>query len=263
MDSKKAVLVTSFGTSHLDTLEKTIAVIETAIGEALPEFTLRRAFTSTIIMKKLRTRDGLDIDNVPQALTRLMDEGYRQVVVQPTHILCGEEYDKLCALAAPFKEMMEISMGMPLLHTTEDYLNVTNVIPDLLAKPAEDEAIVFMGHGSPHFANASYALLQYLLEDIHAERTYIGTVEGLPTLNQVIGRLKLNPAIKKIRVMPLMVVAGDHAKNDMAGPDEDSWRSQLMAQGYEVECILRGLGEFPVIQQLFAARAKTAAEALR
>ena len=155
MDSKKAVLVTSFGTSHLDTLEKTIAAIENRISAAMPDYTLRRAFTSTIIMKKLRNRDGIQVDNVPQALTRLMDEGYCQVVIQPTHILCGEEYDKLCTLAAPFKEMMEISMGTPLLRTTDDYWDIAKLMPKLLEAPAEDEAIVFMGHGSPHFANAS------------------------------------------------------------------------------------------------------------
>ena len=263
MEQKKAVLVTSFGTSHLDTLEKTIAAIERAIGEALPDYTLRRAFTSSIIMRKLRSRDNLCIDNVPQALTRLMDEGYRQVIVQPTHILCGEEYDKLCALAAPFKEFMDISMGTPLLHTTENYWTVTRTIPQLLEAPAEDEAIVFMGHGSPHFANASYALLQYLLEELGQDRIFIGTVEGLPTLEQVIGRMKRNPAIKKLRVMPLMVVAGDHANNDMAGPEEDSWVNVLKKEGYEVTCILRGLGEFPQIQQLFAASALRASEAFR
>ena len=258
MDSKKAVLVTSFGTSHLDTLEKTIAAIERAIAEAMPDYALRRAFTSTIIMKKLRSRDGLDIDNVPQALTRLMEEGYRQVVIQPTHILCGEEYDKLCALAAPFKELMEISMGTPLLRTPQDYWDLAKVMTGLLEAPAEDEAIVFMGHGSPHFANASYALLQYLLEDMDAQRIFVGTVEGLPTLEQVIKRLKKNPEIRRIRAIPLMVVAGDHAKNDMAGPDEDSWKSQLEKAGFEVQCILKGLGEFPAIQALFASRAQAA-----
>ena len=260
MDAKKAVLVTSFGTSHLDTLEKTIAAIESAIGKAMPGYTLRRAFTSTIIMKKLRSRDGIQVDNVPQALTRLMDEGYRQVVIQPTHILCGEEYDKLCTLAAPFKEMMDISMGTPLLRTTDDYWTVAKVIPQLLPAPQEDEAIVFMGHGSPHFANASYALLQYLLEDMQEHRIYIGTVEGLPTLDQVLTHLKQDPAIKKLRVMPIMVVAGDHAKNDMAGEDEDSWKNRLESAGYQVQCILKGLGEFPVIQDLFASRAQAAGD---
>ena len=262
MEARKALLVTSFGTSHLDTLEKTIAATEQAIAAALPDYTLHRAFTSTIIMRKLKTRDGMEIEDVPHALERLIREGYTQVVLQPTHILCGEEYDKLCALAAPYADRIPLSIGQPLLRTTEDYWEVAKCIPDLLPAPAEDEAIVFMGHGSPHFANCSYALLQYLLEDLGARRIYIGTVEGLPTLEQVMKRLKQDPAIRRIRTMPLMVVAGDHAKNDMAGPEEDSWKSQLEQAGYEVICILRGLGEFPAIQQLFARRALAAADKL-
>ena len=260
METKKAVLVTSFGTSHLDTLEKTIAATEQAIAQALPDCTLRRAFTSTIIMKKLRSRDGMEIDSVPQALDRLLSEGYTQAVIQPTHVLCGEEYDKLCALAAPYAEKLQLSLGQPLLRTIDDYWEVARAIEDLLPKPAQDEAILFMGHGSPHFANASYALLQYLLEDLGAQRTYIGTVEGLPTLDQVIRRMEQHPEIKKVRVMPLMMVAGDHANNDMAGPEEDSWKSILTARGYQVDCILQGLGEFPAFRQLFVRRALTAAE---
>ena len=262
MNEKKAVLVTSFGTSHLDTLEKTIAAIEKDIGAALPDYTLRRAFTCNIIMKKLKTRDGLQIDSVPQALDRLLAEGYTHVVLQPTHVLCGEEYDKLCALAAPYRDRLSLSLGQPLLRTNEDYWAVAQAAAALLPEPREDEAILFMGHGSPHFANASYALLQYLLEDMGAKRTYIGTVEGLPTLDQVLKKLSREPGIQKITVMPLMVVAGDHANNDMAGPEEDSWKSILEARGYTVNCVLRGLGEFPRFRELFVARALAAAAAL-
>lgn len=260
METKKAVLVTSFGTSHLDTLEENIAAIEKAIAQALPDFTLRRAFTSTIIMKKLRTRDGIEIDDVPQALTRLAQEGYSQVVLQPTHVLCGEEYDKLCALAAPFADSLTLSIGTPLLKTIPDYWNMARAMRTLTEAPAEDEAVVFMGHGTPHLANASYALLEYLLWDLGWERAFIGTVEGCPSLEQVIRRLKAQPAIRKVRLLPLMVVAGDHAKNDMAGEEPDSWRNQLEAQGYEVTCLIRGIGCSPAIQTLFAQHAREAAD---
>ena len=259
MSCKKAVLVTSFGTSHLDTLEKTIAATEAAIAKALPDFTLRRAFTSTIIMKKLRNRDGLEIDDVAQALTRLYEEGFTQVVIQPTHILCGEEYEKLCALASPFLDKLTISMGTPLLRTIDQHLELAKVLPTLTEAPARDEALIFMGHGSPHFANSAYALLQYMLEELHAERTYIGTVEGYPALDQVIRRLKLQPQIRKVRLMPLMVVAGDHANNDMAGPQENSWKNILTREGYQVTCLMEGLGEKPAIQQMFCQHAVDAA----
>ena len=262
MNQKKAVLVTSFGTSHLDTLEKTIAATEKAIAHALPDFTLRRAFTSTIIMKKLKTRDGLVIDNVTEALNRLVEEGFTQVVIQPTHILCGEEYDKLCALAAPFVEKLTISMGTPLLRTIGQHWDLSKVMKDLLPAPQEDEAILFMGHGSPHYANAAYALLQYLLEDMGADRLFVGTVEGCPTLEQVIRRMKQNEKIRKVTVLPLMVVAGDHANNDMAGDEEDSWKNILAREGYQVTCLLQGLGENKMIQELFARHALEAAEKL-
>ena len=262
MNTKKAVLVTSFGTSHLDTLEKTIAATEKAIGAALPDFTLRRAFTSSIIMKKLRNRDGLEIDNVTEALNRLYEEGFTQVVLQPTHILCGEEYDKLCALASPFMNKMTISMGTPLLRTIDQHWELARVIKDLLPPPKEDEALLFMGHGSPHYANAAYALLQYMLEDLGCSRHFIATVEGCPDLEQTIRRIRKQPAIQKITCLPLMMVAGDHANNDMAGPEPDSWKNILEDQGFQVTCLLQGLGESEKIRSLFVAHALEAAEKL-
>ena len=262
MNMKKAVLVTSFGTSHLDTMEKTIAAIEQAISKALPDFTLRRAFTSTIIMKKLRKRDGMEIDDVSQALSRLVEEGYSQVVIQPTHILCGEEYEKLCALAAPFTDKLTISMGTPLLRTIDQHWDLAKVLKNLLPEPKQEEAILFMGHGTPHFANAAYALLQYMLEDLGADRIFIGTVEGCPDLEQVTRRIRKNPEIKKLTLLPMMIVAGDHANNDMAGPEPDSWKNQLTEEGYQVTCLLRGLGESEAIQSLFVDHALEAASRL-
>ena len=262
MNHKKAVLVTSFGTSHLDTMEKAIAAIEQAIHRALPDFTLRRAFTSNIIMKKLKQRDGLEIDNVTEALTRLVDEGYEQAVIQPTHILCGEEYEKLCSLAAPFVGKLTISMGTPLLRTIDQHWALAKVLKDLLPQPKEDEAILFMGHGSPHYANAAYALLQYLLTDMGCHKIFIGTVEGLPTLEQAVKQIRRDEKIRKLTVLPMMVVAGDHACNDMAGEEEDSWKNVLQKEGFEVQCLIRGLGESPAIQALFAEHALEAARKL-
>ena len=257
---KQAVLVVSFGTSYLETLEKNIAAIENVIREALPQYELRRAFTSSVIMRKLRSRDGMEIDNVPQALTRLMDEKFEKVVIQPTHMINGEEYDKLCAMAAPFRDLMDITIGTPLLTTVEDYMNMVKAITESMEAPAEDEAIVFMGHGTAHYANATYALLDYIFHDLGWDRVFVGTVEGYPELTQVVKHLKAKPEIKKLRVHPLMVVAGDHATNDMAGPEEDSWKSQLEKEGYQVSCILRGMGEYPAVRQLFAQHAAQAAD---
>ncbi len=258
MEQKKAVLVVSFGTSHLDTLEKNIAAIEQEIGKALPDYTLRRAFTSGMIMKKLHQRDGIQIDNVPQALTRLCSEGYSSVLIQPTHVINGEEYDKLCKLAEPFMKELSILIGTPLLTTVQDYKDTIHAVMAEMEPPAQDEAIVFMGHGTIHYANATYALLEYMFHDLGWNQVLIGTVEGYPELPQVIRRLHRMPQVQRVRLHPLMVVAGDHAKNDMAGDEEESWRSQLEAEGYGVTCVLRGLGEYESIRKLFAQHAQNA-----
>lgn len=255
MKNTQAVLVVSFGTSHLDTLEKNIAAIEKTIGNALPTFDLYRAFTSEMIMKKLRNRDSIDIDNVSTALHRLQQEGYHRVLIQPTHVINGDEYDKLCRLADPFMEKMSISIGTPLLTSIQDYKDTVAAIKNAITSPSKDEAIVFMGHGTEHHANAAYALLEYMFHDFGWEHAFVGTVEGYPALEQVIQQLKKHPEIKRIRLYPLMVVAGDHAKNDMAGEEEDSWYSQLKAEGYDVSCILHGLGEYESVRYLFAQHA--------
>lgn len=257
---KQAILVVSFGTSYLDTLEKNIQAIEQEIAQALPDFCCRRAFTSGVIMKKLRQRDGMEIDNVAEALTRLVQDQFTRVVIQPTHIMNGEEYDKLCRLAAPFQSQLALTIGTPLLTSVEDYLETARALMASVAEPAPDEALVFMGHGTPHFANAAYALMEYVLHDLGWEHAYVATVEGYPELQHVMTKLQAQPQIKRVRLHPFMVVAGDHAKNDMAGDDPDSWRSQLEAEGYEVSCVLQGLGEYAPIRRLFAKHALEAAQ---
>ena len=256
---KKALLAVSFGTSYRETLEKTIARIEADLAAALPERTLFLAFTSGMILRKLERRDGLHIDDVPQALARLAAEGYEDVLIQPTHILNGDEYEKLCAQAAPWGEKFaRLAVGMPLLTAAEDYRAAADALMEALPAPAADEALVFMGHGSEHFANAAYALLEYTLHDRGWKRCFLGTVEGYPALEEVFRRLAEHPEIRRVRLQPFMVVAGDHATNDMAGAEEDSWRSRLERAGYPVECVVRGLGEYPAFRARFAAHARAA-----
>ena len=238
---KKALLAVSFGTSYREPLEITIARIEADLAAALRERTLFRAFTSGMILRKLERRDGLHIDDVPQALARLAAEGYEDVLIQPTHILNGDEYDKLCAQAAPWGEKFaRLAVGRPLLTAAEDYRAAADALMEALPAPAADEALVFMGHGRAHCANASDALLEYTR---HARGWR---------------RLAAHPAIRRVRLQPFMVVAGDHATNDMAGSEEDSWKSRLERAGYPVECVVRGLGEYPAFRALFAAHARAA-----
>ena len=237
---------------------KNIAAIEQTIHHALPAFDLYRAFTSEIIMNKLRDRDGIHIDNVSKALDRLQQDGYHRVLIQPTHVINGDEYNKLCSLAAPFTEAMSVSIGAPLLTSIQDYKDTVAAIKQEIPAPEEAEAIVFMGHGTEHHANAAYALLEYMLHDFGWKHAFVGTVEGYPALEQVMQQLKNYPEVKRVRLHPLMVVAGDHAKNDMAGEEKDSWRAQLQAAGYDVSCILHGLGEYESVRQLFAQHATAA-----
>ncbi|MDO5399554.1 MAG: sirohydrochlorin cobaltochelatase [Eubacteriales bacterium] len=255
---KKAILAVSFGTSHPDTLEKTIAAIEGALALAFPDRTLRRAFTSGMIRMKLKQRSGVNVDSVDSALDRLAREGFGDVVVQPTHIINGDEFDKLRALAAPFAgKFSRLALGAPLLTEADDYRAVAEALDEILPAPRQDAAVVLMGHGTGHHANAAYGLLQYVLYDRGRRDAVIGTVEGYPGLEEVLRRLE-ERKVRRVHLVPLMIVAGDHAKNDMAGEDPDSWRSRLEQLGYTVTWSLRGLGEYEAIQNIFVRHALAA-----
>lgn len=258
---KQAILAVSFGTTYPDTLEKTIAATEAALAEAYPGWPVYRAFTSGMILKKLRQRDGVEIDNVAQAMARLEREGYTQVAVQSTHVMHGEEYEKMLAQLEPYKLTMEIAVGAPLLHAQSDYEAVADALLSWLPLPGDGEALVLMGHGTAHFANSAYAQMEHVLQS-RCPRIYIATVEGYPTLESVAEQLQRQPEIRRLTLAPFMLVAGDHARNDMAG-GEDSWKEVLEGKGYEVACILQGLGECPAIQKLFVAHCGEAMERLR
>ena len=258
---KQAILAVSFGTTYPDTLEKTIAATEAALAQAYPGWPVYRAFTSGMILKKLRQRDGVEIDNVAQAMARLEREGYTQVAVQSTHVMHGEEYEKMLAQLEPYKLTMEIAVGAPLLHAQSDYEAVADALLSWLPLPGDGEALVLMGHGTAHFANSAYAQMEHVLQS-RCPRIYIATVEGYPTLDSVAEQLQRQPEIRRLTLAPFMLVAGDHARNDMAG-GEDSWKEVLEGKGYEVACILQGLGECPAIQKLFVAHCGEAMERLR
>ena len=259
--NEKAVLVVSFGTTHLDTLEKTIQPIEWDIAGRMPGRVQRRAFTSGMILRRLADREGLHIDDVPQALERLAAEGCTDVVIQPTHIMNGDEFDKLCDQAQTYRKRFErLAFGRPLLTTLGDYWDLAAALTALLPEAAEDTAHVFMGHGTEHYANAAYCQLEYMLHDGGRTDIVLGTVEGYPGLEEVFRRLSERKAVKKVVLHPLMVVAGDHAKNDLAGDEPESWKSRLAAAGYQVACELKGLGEYPQVRALFTRHALEAAE---
>lgn len=258
---KKAILAVSFGTSYHDTLERTIGAIERQLAAAFPDRMLLRAFTSGMICRKLRERDGIEVPSPAQALEQLLGEGVTDVVIQPTHVINGAEYDKLMAQAEFFRDKFaRLTVGAPLLTSIEDYKAVADAVLEQLPERQADTAQVFVGHGTEHYVNPSYTQLEYLFHDMGRKDIIIGTVEGYPGLEQVLRRLSERPEVKKAQLHPLMVVAGDHARNDLAGEEPDSWKSVLEDAGYQAACDLRGLGEFPGIQRLFAQHARQAAD---
>jgi len=256
--NKKAILVVSFGTSYADTRKVTIEACEEKITKAFPEYDVRRAFTSQIIINKLKERDNILVDNPTEALTKLMNEGFSEVYIQPLHVINGAEYDDLVEESRAFEETFsKIVIGRPLLTNIDDYRKVVEALTEEMPERADKEAVVFMGHGTHHDANAAYACLDYVFEDEGIKNVFVGTVEGFPELDTVIKKLEKNN-IEKVTLMPLMLVAGDHAQNDMAGDEKDSWKMLLKGKGYEVETILRGLGEYPKIQDLYVEHLKEA-----
>ena len=257
---KKAILSVSFGTSYPDTLLKTIAATEQALADAFPGWEVRRAFTSGMIIRKLRERDGVEIENVTQAMHRLEDEGYTHIAVQSTHVMHGEEYEKMLSQLEPFRLRMKISVGMPLLHSEEDYASVAQALLEWLPALDEDEALVLMGHGTTHFANSAYAQMEHMLQ-ARCDRVYLATVEGYPTLESVQRQLAKRTQIRRLMLAPFMLVAADHARNDMSG-EEDSWAEQLRKAGYVVRCILQGWGECSAVRELFVEHCRQAMEAL-
>lgn len=256
---EKALLAVSFGTSYEDTLEKNIAAIERDLAAAFPERTLRRAFTSGMILRRWKRERGVEIDDVPAALERLAGEGYTDILIQPTHVMNGEEYHKLADQAEEFRGRFDkLTVGVPLLTAAEDYLDLGRALMEILPPRSEKRAVLYMGHGSEHQANSAYALMEYAFHDLGRDDVIVGTVEGYPNFDAAIRRLKERPQVKEVELRPLMTVAGDHAKNDLAGEEEDSWKNVLEGMGYRTSCVLAGLGEYPQVRAMFVEHARQA-----
>ena len=247
---KKAILVVSFGTSYHETRKKTIEACENKIKESFKDYDFYRAYTSGMIINKLKKRDNMFIDNPSEALEKLYNAGYQEVVVQSLHIICGDEYNKLKDMVAQYEDKFDkISIGRPLLTYIDDYRETVEAVKKDLDKMDIDEAVVFMGHGTEHESHSSYPAIEYMFRD-YGINAFVGTVEGYPELEQVIKKLK-NRNIKTVDLLPFMLVAGDHAINDMASDEEDSWKTILEKEGFNVKVHVKGLGENPYIQEKF------------
>lgn len=253
---KKAILVVSFGTTHKDTIKLTIEAVENRIRSEYEDYEVRRAFTSKFVIKTLKNRDGIFIDTPEEALQKLYTDGYDEVFIQPLHLLPGSEYNNLRCTVKEFKEknlFKKIKFGNPVLYKPEDYELLIEVIKDIVQ---EKNTVVFMGHGSPYKdSNKCYTELQTLLWHNEYKSVFIGTIEGEPSINNVIEWLKENE-IKEVMLAPLMLVAGDHVKNDMCGEQESSWKSILERQKIKVEVYLHGLGELRKFQEIYLRHLK-------
>ena len=275
------LLVVSFGTSFNDSRTADIGGIEKALQTAYPDWSVRRAFTAQIIINHVQARDDEKIDNMDQALQRAVDNGVKNLVVQPTHLMHGAEYDELTEAVESYKDKFEsVTIAEPLLGEVGDSDDAVNDdkkavaeaitteavktagYDDLDAAEADGTAFVFMGHGTSHTAKISYSQMQSQMNDLGYKNVFIGTVEGEPedtACEAVIEKIK-EAGYKKVVLRPLMVVAGDHANNDMAGDDEDSWKSQFEASGAfdQIDTQIAGLGEIAAIQDLYVAHSKAA-----
>ena len=257
------LLVVSFGTSYNDNRRLTIGAIEAAMEKAFPEYSVRRGFTSQIIIDHVKDRDGEVIDNVGEALDRAVANGVKNLVIQPTHPMNGLEYSDLVNEVAQYSDAFEaVSIGEPLLTSDEDFQAVADAIVEATASYDDGKtAICFMGHGTEADSNAVYAKMQQLLTDGGHENYFVGTVEATPSLEDVLALVQAG-SYERVVLQPLMIVAGDHANNDMAGDEEGSWKTTFEAAGYQVECLVNGLGELEAVQNLLVAHAQAAIDAL-
>ncbi|WMM25859.1 sirohydrochlorin cobaltochelatase [Tissierella sp. MB52-C2] len=237
---KKGIIVASFGTTYEETRKLCIESIENLIREKYKDCLVLRAFTSRIIVHRLKQRDNLHVLNEIEAMEEMKNQGIEEIYIQPLHIIPGHEYDKLTNY--------NIKVGLPLLGLEEDHRSIVHDTG--VNELGNNEALVFMGHGSDHEADEAYEILENAYHKEGFKNIFIGTVEGSKTIEDIVMKLK-EKNIKKVKLKPFMLVAGDHAKNDMASEEDDSWKSILEKAGFEVEVCLKGLGEYKIIQEIF------------
>ncbi len=280
---EKELLVVSFGTSFNDSRVADIKSIEDALQEANPDWSVRRAFTAQIIINHIQARDGEKIDNMEQALERAVANGVKQLVVQPTHLMHGAEYDEMCAAIDKVRDQFDsVEIAEPMLGEVGNDATVINADKEAVAKAvvaaaleesgyestaaAKDAGVayVLMGHGTAHVAKVTYSQMATQMAKLGYENVFVGTVEGEPeetSCEAVIEAVK-NAGYTTVVLRPLMVVAGDHANNDMAGADDDSWKTMFEAAGFTVNCQISGLGRIADVQALYVAHTKAAIDAI-
>lgn len=243
---KKAIIEASFGTSRINAFENSVLALKETFEAAFSDYEIFTALTSPKVLSALK-KQGLNFDTADEALSRLKENGFTEVIIQPTHFIAGFEYEMLLDTTKKYKNDFQlIKVGAPLLESKDDMGKVCRII----AEKFPNETVVLMGHGTEHSANKAYTSFRRVCIELGFDNIYTTTVEAEPTIDDVIAELKLCGK-EKVTLMPLMFVAGDHAENDMAGNSPDSMKSHLEAAGIEVKCVLKGLGEYPEIRSLY------------
>lgn len=247
---KRALVIVSFGATSQKARES-ISRIESELGSRMQGYDCFRAFTSNRIIARVRREQGLVVYTPAEQMERLHQQGYREVLCQPLHILNGWEYEKMCRQIAPFAEKFEtFRLGKPMLTDFADYDACSAMIARRTPARGDGEALVLLGHGSDHFSNAAYSQLENVMQYRGMKSVFVGTVEGFPNLDFICRRLE-KERVKTVTLMPFLIVAGEHVQKDMAGEQEDSWKSTLEELGYGVRVCTKGLGEFPETADLF------------
>lgn len=246
---EQGILVVSFGTSYKEAEEKSICSVEQTILEKFKPIPVYRAYTSRIV-RRILTKRGEIVDSTSEALTRMKMDGIKDVFVLPTHIMYGEEYEKINSIVLDEKENFNsITIGKSLLGDTEDMKRIAHILSDEYPL-RQDECLVLMGHGTKHFANMVYPAMEYICHEQGFTNMYVGTIEAYPDIDIVLQKVK-SSGKKKAILIPLMFVAGDHAINDMAGDEEDSWLTRFGEEGIETKVVIKGLGEYEKIRELY------------
>lgn len=273
--SQKAILVVSFGTSYEDARKATIERIENDITASFPEYRIYRAWTSRVILSILKKRDNISIFNVEEAMEQMFTDGITDIIVQPTHILDGIENHTMKEQVLSYKDRFRsISFGTPLLSDQKDAETIVQAIGDRFQELDVNTALVLMGHGTSHQANSVYEELDQLFKDMGYPNIFLGTVEAKPSIQELLHEIRNYDAgtdpevsqnnrasVEKVVLAPFMIVAGDHAHNDMAGSHPDSWASRFQRAGYEAESVLKGLGAYQQVRKLFVRHVEEAIQA--
>lgn len=258
MNQKRALLAVSFGTSYPETARKTIGAVEQDLSAAFPGLPVYRAWTSGFIRRKIAERDGVRIPSLEEALAQMLQDGIREILVQPTFMLEGIEYDELTeSLGRHRAEFDQILLGRPLLARERDLDSVVDAVHASFPEVKAGEALVLMGHGTRHGANHVYPQLAELFRSHGYGNVYLGTVEAVPGLAEVLEGLDAQKP-EKVYLAPFLFVAGDHAEKDLAGSGPDSWNSVICAKGYRTECRKMGLGEYRAVRRMYVEHAREA-----